>query len=56
VIPPAAPEIDRSWPAVAVEIPNSRAISGRIGESTSIPACEAKRQRKRTGLGRAMPI
>ena len=50
--PPMRPEIDRSCPAVAVEIPNSRAMSGRIGERTSIPACEAKRHRKTTGLGR----
>ena len=42
----------RSWPAAAIETPNSRAISGRIGDSTSIAACDANRQRKRTGLGR----
>jgi hypothetical protein len=50
--PPVAPETDRSWPAVASDTPNSLAMSGRIGDSTSSAACDANRQRKTTGLGR----
>jgi hypothetical protein len=52
VSPPAAPEIERSCPAAAVETPNSLAISGSVGDSTSSAACEANRHMKRTAAGR----
>lgn len=35
--PPVAPEIERSWPAVAGEIPSSRAMSGRRGTAFRTP-------------------
>jgi hypothetical protein len=49
VRPPVAPEMARSWPAPAVETPNSRATSGGTGESTSSAAWEVKRHRKTRG-------
>jgi hypothetical protein len=51
ITPPVAPEIDRSCPAVAVETPNSRATSIRVGDRTSIADWDAKRHANSTALG-----
>jgi hypothetical protein len=50
-MPPAAPEMSRSWPAVAVATPNSRLISGRIGARTRNAAWPANMVRNSARAG-----